>query len=232
MRLSTRLGQLCPAKHADATGLRTQATNPQVNTPCGQDAPRRVNPLARKTRPREPRPHHEEGERTCLSTRLGQLCPAKHADATGLLSQVTNPQVNTPCGQDAHSKTGNGCREAPPAVSKQRGSVATKGPPETAQRRAQRSATKRDEGPRRRNTGMDTPFPQKKAQRDALRLYAEKKNSHHRPQDRTLSDTNVISMETLLRIFTDNYVLYHQLQPKAPICRKLPGTQVLPCKPF
>ena len=175
MRLSTRLGQLCPAKHADATGLRTQATNPQVNTPCGQDAPRCVNPLARKTRPREPRPHHEEGERTCLSTRLGQLCPAKHADATGLLSQVTNPQVNTPCGQDAHSKTGNGCREAPPAVSKQRGSVATKGPPETAQRRAQRSATKRDEGPRRRNTGMDTPFPQKKAQRDALRLYVEKK---------------------------------------------------------
>ena len=76
---------------------------------------------------------------------------------------------------------------------------------------------------------MDTPFPQKKAQRDALRLYVEK-NFHHRPQDRTLSDTNVISMETLLRIFTDNYVLYHQLQPKAPICRKLPGTQVLTCK--
>ena len=44
---------------------------------------------------------------------------------------------------------------------------------------------------------MDTPFPQKKAQRDALRLYVEK-NFHHRPQDRTLSDTNVISMETLL----------------------------------
>ena len=196
MRLSTRLGQLCPAKHADATGLRTQATNPQVNTPCGQDAPRCVNPLARKTRPREPRPHHEEGERTCLSTRLGQLCPAKHADATGLLFQVTNPQVNTPCGQDAHLKTGNGCREAPPAVSKQRRSVATKEPPETAQRKAQRSTTKRDEGPRRRNTGMDTPFPQK-AQRDALWEICGKRISHPdpRPQDRTLSDTNVRSME-------------------------------------